>query len=144
VGGTGLARRLRITEEEARGFINRWWASFPAVRTLRERLAGEERHTLWGRCLPHNNVPRHIALNHVIQGYGRDIFAEGLLALEDGGLDEHLLLPLHDEYVLQLPAEIAAEIAALVASRLGEVELPVEHKVGGAAWSTLSAEDGKP
>ena len=55
----------------------------------------------------------------MIQGYGRDVFAAGLLALEDAGLDQHLLLPLHDEYVLALPADEAAalvdEIARLVA-----------------------------
>jgi DNA polymerase-1 len=142
MGAEGLARRLRIADEQARGFISRWWDSFLAVRRLRERLAGEERRTLWGRRLPADDVPKHIALNHVIQGYGRDVFAAGLLALEDAGLDQHLLLPMHDEYVLQLPDDwaddYAADVADCVRSRLGAVALPVDTTIGGRAWSTLT------
>jgi DNA polymerase I-like protein with 3'-5' exonuclease and polymerase domains len=143
MGGEGLARRLRIADEQARAFVSRWWESFPAVRKLRDRVAGEERRTLWGRRLPHNDVPEHIALNHVIQGYGRDVFAAGLLALEDAGLDRHLLLPMHDEYVLALPAgdaeQLAAEVAAQVGSRLGDVELPVATSIGGRSWASVGA-----
>jgi DNA polymerase-1 len=141
MGSQGLARRLRIPADEARSFVSRWWDEFPAVRKLRDRLAHEERRSLWGRRLP-ADVPDHVALNHVIQAYGRDLFAAGLLALEDADLDQHLLLPLHDEYVIQLPADTATataqEIAALVATRLHEVELPVEANVGARAWSSLS------
>ena len=94
-----------------------------------------------GTTSPRADVPEHIALNHVIQGYGRDVFAAGLLALEDAGLDERLLLPLHDEYVLRLPADPAAgeleEIARLVAARLGNVELPVEWAGGGRSWASV-------
>jgi DNA polymerase I-like protein with 3'-5' exonuclease and polymerase domains len=141
MGGEGLARRLRIPTDEAREFVTRWWNAFPAVRKLRDRLAGEERRSLWGRRLPGDDVPNHVALNHVIQAYGRDVFAAGLLALEDAGLDQHLLLPLHDEYVLALPAReaalLAGDIAALVATRLHNVNLPVEVTIGDRAWSTL-------
>ena len=109
----------------------------------RPSLLGEP-NPLWGRLLPNDGVSDHIALNHVIQGYGRDVFAAGLLALEDAGLDRHLLLPLHDEYVLTLPTSDAAalvhDIARLVASRLDDVELPVEANIGGRAWSSLSGE----
>jgi DNA polymerase-1 len=143
MGGEGLARRLRIADEQARAYVSRWWATFPAVRKLRDRVAHEERRTLWGRRLPHDDVPEYIALNHVIQGYGRDLFAAGLLALEDAGLDRHLLLPMHDEYVLALPADdaeqLAAEIAARVRSRLGDVELPVDTTIGGRSWASLGA-----
>jgi DNA polymerase-1 len=141
MGGEGLARRLRIDDEQARAFVSRWWDSFPAVRKLRDRLAGEERRSLWGRRLPGDDVPDHIALNHVIQGYGRDVFAAGLLALEDAGLDQHLLLPLHDEYVLQLPAwnaeTLADRISTLVSSELNGVELPVGSSVGSRSWASV-------
>jgi DNA polymerase-1 len=141
MGGAGLAKRLRIEEEEARAFISRWWDRFRAVRHFRDRIAREERRSLWGRRLPHDGVPDHIALNHVIQAYGRDVFCAGLHALEDAGLDQHLLLPLHDEYVLALPAdgaaELAAEIAGHVRSRLGEIELPVEANLGGRSWASV-------
>jgi DNA polymerase I-like protein with 3'-5' exonuclease and polymerase domains len=142
MGAEGLAHRLRIAEDQARAFVSRWSNSFPAVRKLRDRLAGEERRSLWGRLLPHDDVPDHIALNHVIQGYGRDVFAAGLLALEDAGLDKHLLLPLHDEYVLQLPADsaeaLAAEISSLVRSELNGVELPVGSTIGSRSWASIT------
>jgi DNA polymerase-1 len=141
MGAAGLAKRLRIDEQEARAFVSRWWDRFPAVRHFRVRVAREERRSLWGRRLPQDGVPDHIALNHVIQGYGRDVFCAGLLALEDAGLDQHLLLPLHDEYVLALPAngadELAAEIAGRVRGRLGETELPVETRIGGRSWASV-------
>jgi DNA polymerase I-like protein with 3'-5' exonuclease and polymerase domains len=146
MGGEGLARRLRIADEQARAFVSRWWESFPAVRKLRDRLAGEERRTLWGRRLPGDDVPEHIALNHVIQGYGRDVFAAGLLALEDADLDQHLLPPLHDEYVLQLPAHsaetLAGEISALVRSELNGVQLPVGASIGSRSWASITETQG--
>jgi DNA polymerase-1 len=143
MGGEGLARRLKIADDQARAFVARWWDAFPAVRRLRERLAREERTSLWGRRLPSENVPAHIALNHVIQAYGRDVFAQGLLALEDASADDRLLLPLHDEYVLTLDEGSATgdaeEIARLVRSRLGAVDLPVETNLGGRSWASVGA-----
>jgi DNA polymerase-1 len=145
MGAAGLASRLRISEQEARSLVNRWWRRFAAVRRFRDRVAREERRSLWGRPLPQFDVPDHIAIHHLIQGTGRDVFAAGLLALEDNGLDEHLLLPLHDEYVLQLPAgnaaELAAEIAGAVTARLGEVELPVEWTVGSRSWASVDTQE---
>jgi DNA polymerase I-like protein with 3'-5' exonuclease and polymerase domains len=116
---------------------------FAALRRFRDRVAREQRLSLWGRPLPRENVPDHIALNHVIQASGRDVFCDGLLALEDLGLDEHLLLPLHDEYVLQLPAgdatETARAITDAVSARIGDVELPVESTIGARSWASVGA-----
>ena len=142
MGAAGLALRLRISEDKARTFLDAWWERFPALRMFRASLADAgPQATPWGRPLPHDGVPDHIRLNHLIQGTGRDIFCNGLLALEDAGLDEYLLLPLHDEYVLQLPAEdaneLVAEIARCVRSELGGVPLPVECTVAGRSWASI-------
>jgi DNA polymerase-1 len=143
MGAAGLAGRLGIGEEAARSLVSRWWRRFGTLRRFRDRVAREERRSLWGRPLPQLDIPDHIAINHVIQATGRDVFCAGLLALEDAGLDAHLLLPLHDEYVLQLPAEsadeVADEITRAVAARIDEVELPVESTVGARSWASVGA-----
>jgi hypothetical protein len=113
-----LAARLRIEEQHAAAFIARWWVRFPAVRALRDPLADKPRLTPWGRCLPNQDDPAHIRLNHLVQGSGRDVFCAGLLAIEDAGLDDRLPLPLHDEYVLHVPNDTAEEAAA-AGRRLG-------------------------
>jgi DNA polymerase-1 len=143
MGAHGLALRLGVETNVAGDYINRWWTSFRAVRALRDRLGIHPQLTPWGRQLPSDDVPDHIRLNHLIQGSGRDIFCDGLLALEDAGLDHHLLLPLHDEYVVQLPADQAASLAATIASlvrvRLSDVDLPVETNLGGRSWANVGA-----
>jgi DNA polymerase-1 len=144
MGAHGLALRLGVDEDVAGDYISRWWSSFRAVKALRDRLRTHPQRTPWGRALPNDDVPDHIRLNHLIQGSGRDIFCDGLLALEDAGLDQHLLLPLHDEYVLQVPADsaeaLAAEIAALVRSELNGVELPVGANIGSRSWASITEE----
>jgi DNA polymerase I-like protein with 3'-5' exonuclease and polymerase domains len=141
MGASGLAARLGIEQARAADFIDRWWQRFPAVRVLRDSIADEPRLTPWGRRLPDRNVPDHIRLNHLVQGSARDIFCDGLLALEDAGLDEHLLLPLHDELVIAVPEDTAeyaaAAIADLVRSELDGVNLPVSWKVGGRSWASV-------
>jgi DNA polymerase family A len=76
MGAPGLARRLHVNPTEARSFLNAWWERFPALRRYRDRVSLEERRSPWGRLLPHENVPTHIALNPVIQATGRDIFCD--------------------------------------------------------------------
>ena len=138
--GYGLGQRLGISVAQAQRFLASWWARFPVLRRYAEELGDDDR-TPWGRRLP-VDVPHYAKLNHRIQAAGRDIFCAGLLRLEDAGLVDQLALPLHDEYVLSVPAATAqrdaALVAALVRSRLNGVPLPVETHVGGRSWGSAT------
>jgi DNA polymerase I-like protein with 3'-5' exonuclease and polymerase domains len=133
-----LAQRLGVSTAEAQRFLNAWWQRFPVLKRYAAEISDDDR-TPWGRRLP-VDVPHYAKLNHRIQASGRDIFAAGLLRLEDADLVDHLVLPLHDEYVLALPELLAGPFvertAALVGNELGGVPLPVEAHVGGRSWGS--------
>jgi DNA polymerase I-like protein with 3'-5' exonuclease and polymerase domains len=138
MGVESLTVRLGVTPEQAHAFLDGWWKRFPTLERYASTLSDVDR-TPWGRRLP-VNAPRHARLNHRIQAAGRDVFATGLLRLEDAGLVDHLALPLHDEYVLAVPEsgahELVARVARTVSSELGGVPLPVEANVGGRSWGS--------
>ena len=108
----------------------------------------------WGRRLP-IDARRHAKLNHRIQAAGRDIFCAGLLRLEDAGLVDHLVLPLHDEYVLTVPEdeahELVARAAAIVEQRARRGSAPRRRErrrallgVGEVTCVTLAWKRGQP
>ncbi len=141
----GLAQGLRIEQEEARGVIDGYFERFPGVRRYcRETIERARREgyvrTLFGRIryLPdlHNRVParrrfaERTAINTPIQGTAADIIKMAMLRLARGlaerGLRTRLVLQVHDELMVEAPAEETAEAArALVDAMEGAASLAV-------------------
>jgi len=114
----GLADRLGIPREEAKGFIDTYLARFDAVRAFMEATierAGEEGHvkTLWGRRrqIPElrarnwqvRKLGERLAVNTVIQGTAADIMKLALVscdrALRYSGV--RAVLTVHDEILFE-------------------------------------------
>jgi DNA polymerase-1 len=130
----GLADRLRIPQEEAQEFIDRYLERFPAVaRFMADAVTQAEEHgyvsTLFGR---RRQVPEirarnwqtrklgeRLAVNSIIQGTAADIIKVAMVrahrALAGEGLETRLILQIHDELLFEGPeheAQRACEIAA--------------------------------
>jgi DNA polymerase I len=129
----GLADRLRIEQEEAQEFIDRYLARFPAVaQFMRDAVEQAEQHgyvsTLFGRRrqIPEirarnwqtRKLGERLAVNTVIQGTAADIIKVAMVrahdALADAGLATRMILQIHDELLFEGPREEAEAAAELV------------------------------
>lgn len=91
---------------------------FPGMRTIMEELTGAasrmrargERSGVRlpsGRFVPCKPGKDYAALNYRIQGPAADYMKRCLVAMDSAGLGEFLLLPVHDEIILEVPEALA-------------------------------------
>jgi DNA polymerase-1 len=133
----GLADRLRIPQEEAQEFIDRYLERFPAVaRFMADAVTQAQEHgyvsTLFGR---RRQVPEirarnwqtrklgeRLAVNSVIQGTAADIIKVAMVrchdALAAAGLTTRMILQIHDELLFEGPQEEAERAAEIVSAEM--------------------------
>jgi len=158
----GLARALGIARGEAQAFIDAYFERFPGVRAYTEKtLASAEEtlqvETLYGRVRYIPDIrsrnravrenARRMAVNARIQGTAADLLKLAMVAVDRrlrAELDEaRLLLTVHDELVLEAPAEAIDGLSALVREEMeGVADLSVPLVVdmdSGPDWYEAKA-----
>jgi DNA polymerase-1 len=158
----GLGQRLSIPTREAQVILDAYFEAFPNVRAYMERTVREARmkgytETLFGRrrLIPEllSDNPRirqageRQAMNAGIQGLAADIFKVALVrldrVLEDAALQSRLILQVHDEVLLDVPAGEADRAAELtVESMMGAADLRVPLAVNLASGPTWADAKG--
>jgi DNA polymerase-1 len=73
--------------------------------------------TPFGRELPIDEARRYAALNYMVQSTARDLFVIGGVRIINAGYGQWLWLPIHDEWVLNVPEDQAERVA----KELGEI-----------------------
>ena len=140
MGAQKLAQELKISTTQAKDFIARYFERLQGLKEFYEGVeASARKHgfvtTLGGRrrLLPDINsasgqaaaLARRQAINTVIQGSAADIIKLAMLAVARDErlreLDARLLLQVHDELLLEVPADAAEEVGALVARLMQDV-----------------------
>ena len=158
----GLAQRLSIEPPEAQQILDAYFGAFPAVRAYMDRTVAEARsrgytETLFGRRrpLPDLHSPnRNLrmaaerqAMNAGIQGLAADLFKVALVRL-DGALEEkhlasRIVLQVHDEVIVEVPADeepVTGDLVpAVMAGVADAVELAVPLEVS-ASWGDTWAD----
>ncbi len=132
-----LANDLGISQSEAKEFIDSYFARYPKIReyldaTLEEARTTGKVTTLFGRVryIPeiHNrswtvrgNAER-MATNAPIQGTAADLLKLAMIrldrVLEERAPDAAMLLTVHDEIVLEVPARSVEQVEPLVRSTM--------------------------
>ena len=156
-GPFALARQLGITQEEARAFIQEYFTRFAGVRAWLDRTVVEAREkgyveTLFGR---RRYVPElkdrnynirafgeRTATNSPLQGSAADLIKIAMVriaaALTAGGLASRMILQVHDELVLEVPAgevSIATELVKRHMERAADLRVPLVVTIGvGMNW----------
>ncbi|HVS62903.1 MAG TPA: DNA polymerase I [Thermoanaerobaculia bacterium] len=153
----GLAQRLGIEPKEAKSFIDAYFEQFPGVRRYMDETTERVRktgyvETLYGRVrfLPDINSrnyalrenAKRMAINAPIQGTAADLLKLAMIAVERRLAGENgragLLLTVHDELVLEVPAEEAERLAVALREEMegvAELRVPLEVEVGiGETW----------
>jgi DNA polymerase-1 len=153
----GLADRLRIEQEEAQEFIDRYLERFPAVaRFMADAVTQAQEHgyvsTLFGR---RRQVPEirarnwqtrklgeRLAVNSIIQGTAADVIKVAMVrchdALADAGLATRMILQIHDELLfegLEEEAQRACEIVSAEMVGAADLDPPLVVDAGiGPNW----------
>ncbi|WP_067730537.1 DNA polymerase I [Oceanobacillus damuensis] len=153
----GLSQNLGITRKEAKRFIERYFESYPGVKTYMEEIVQEAKHkgfvtTLMNRrrYLPEitsrnfnvRSFAERTAMNTPIQGSAADIIKKAMIdlywKLKDEKLQARILLQVHDELILEAPKEEIDKLKEIVPEMMeNTVELNVPLKVDyayGGSW----------
>lgn len=162
MGVLGFARAAGVGRDQAKRFMEEYFARFGGVARYMERTKEEAYEkgyvsTLLGRRRPLGDIRSRIpqlaaaaermAINHPIQGTGADLMKLAMLAtdrlIRTGPLADRarMLLQVHDELVLEVRADAVAETAAAVRAAMEsvhrlEVPLVVDVKTGDN-WSHM-------
>ena len=150
----GLAKSLNIEQDEAATFIAAYFQRYPGVdKFLAEILEGCRTNgyvkTILGRrrairgvrpeAPRQRNLPERTAINTVIQGSAADLIKLAMLAvhrsLAKRNFAARLLLQIHDELLLEVPADELDRLAELVRGEMAgvaslAVPLVVDVKTG--------------
>ena len=154
----GLSQQLRISPDEARGYMDEYFEQFGGVRDYLRDIVAKARmdgytQTMLGRrrYLPdltsdnrqRREMAERMALNAPIQGSAADIIKVAMLAasveLRVAGLQSRMLLQVHDELLFEVaPGELEA-VQSLVRVAMGgaaELTVPLEVSMGwGRSWA---------
>jgi DNA polymerase-1 len=83
------------------------------MRRLREEGQGYV-YTWTGRRLPCDEDRAYTLVNYLIQGGAAEVFKANLIKLDQADLTELLIVPVHDEIVLNAPRKDAQEVMQVV------------------------------
>lgn len=154
----GLASRLHISNEEARNYIDNYFARYPLVKAYLDGIIEEARDqgyvtTLMQRrrYLPEmNNRNRQVreaaertAINMPFQGSAADLIKLAMVQLhqqiQTENLPCHMLLQIHDELLFEIPEAAVDEMVPRIKETMEHVwdlEVPLTVDVGqGDNWA---------
>ncbi len=153
----GLSQRVGISRKEAKKVIDDYYDTYKGVRRFMEEVPEKARElgfvrSIYGRIRPipgindrngnvRNRAERE-AINMPIQGTASDIVKIAMLHVDDAlrreGLKARLLMQVHDELLVEAPAEEAERVADLLRREMEsavELDVPLKVEVGiGDNW----------
>ena len=153
----GLASNLHISRREAAEFIERYFARYGAVRRFMDACVAQGKAegysvTMYGRRRPlpelsstnynRRQFGERAAMNTPVQGAAADIIKIAMNAvhsrLSAEGLRARLILQVHDELIVECPAEEETQVAALLAECMegaAQLSVPLVADVhAGHSW----------
>ncbi len=126
--GAGVAKQALtagVAEGQMRTVSDSLDTRFPGMALFQKQIedAGMRRlraegqgyvYTWTGRRLPCDEDRVYSLLNYLIQGGAAEVFKSNLVKLDQADLTEYLIVPVHDEIVLNAPRKEAQEIMKVV------------------------------
>lgn len=154
--GAGIAKQALtagVPETQMREVADAFDARYPGVNMFARQVedAGMRRLrsegqayvlSKYGRRLPCDDTRVYTLVNYLIQGSAAEVFKANLLKLDAAGLGDFMIVPVHDEIVMQVPrgdvADIAPVIVDCMTTRDGyDIPLTSGFSGPGANWGEL-------
>ncbi len=156
-GAFATAQSLGVTTKEAQEFMNRYFASYPKVRSFMSGVISDARtnsfvQTLWGRRRhflnlndrndPIRKADERAACNAPLQGSAADLIKLAMIRLNkeliERKLQTKLILQVHDELVLDVPKSELEETKQIVIAAMSMDQpllVPLRVDIGvGTNW----------
>lgn len=153
----GLSQNLNISRQEAKAFIDRYFATYPGVKEYMDTAIQEARDKGYVTTLLHRrrylpdihsknfnlrSFAERMAMNTPIQGTAADIIKYAMIQidqrLEKENWQSRMLLQVHDELIFEAPMEELASLKEMIVTMMeGAVPLDVPLRVDvseGANW----------
>lgn len=126
--GAGVAKQALtagVPEPQMREVSNSFDRNYPGMSIFQKKIdqLGAKRlkeegqgyvYTWTGRRIPCDEDRTYTLVNYLIQGGAAEVFKSNLVKLDQADLTDYLIVPVHDEIVLQAPRKEAEEIKQLV------------------------------
>jgi DNA polymerase-1 len=121
-----MAFTAGVETETMREVVEAFDRNYPGVKTLQRNIeeAGMTRlreegqgyvQTRTGRRLPCDSDRVYSLTNYLIQATAAEVFKMNLVKLDQADLTEYMVVPVHDEIVLQVPRSEVEEVKQVVA-----------------------------
>jgi DNA polymerase-1 len=160
ISAFGLAAQLGIPQQEARAYIDRYFARYEGVKAFIEQTLAETRRTgsvrtMFGRVRPIPDIEsrnpnqrgfaERTAVNTPLQGTAADLIKLAMIALDrklsERKLKTRMVLQVHDELLFEVPTDEKAEVEELVRTEMEgvvELDVPLVADLGfGENWRDL-------
>jgi DNA polymerase-1 len=150
-----FAKTAGITLEQGQTVRRRWNELFPGVTRFQNevmRVALQRRDTegqSYVRCpVTHRRQvadpgKEYALVNFLIQGAAAAVLKYKILELDSAGLGEWMVVPVHDEIILDLPRDRAADAAAILRDVMNDRDMfkvPITASVShGPSWGSKEA-----
>jgi DNA polymerase I len=126
--GAGVAKQALtagVPEAQMRSVSDSFDANYPGMSVFQRQVdnIGQTRfrnegqgyvHTWTGRRIPCDEDRTYTLVNYLIQGGAAEVFKSNLVKLDQADLTDYLIVPVHDEIVLEAPRKDAEEVKHLV------------------------------
>jgi len=156
--GAGIpkfAKTAGVTEDVARAVFNRLHQLYPGVRKFQKSVD----EVAWGRFNTEGQAyvrspltnRRHVAdggkvyalVNYLIQGTAAEVLKMKILAADAAGLGDYLVVPVHDELIIDVPGDMVTDAAHALLKSMNDTELfsvPITASVSvGERWGSKEA-----
>jgi len=126
--GAGVAKQALtagVSEPQMRSVSDSFDANYPGMMQFQKQIEnigmtrlrqeGQGYVKTWtGRRIPCDEERVYTLVNYLIQGGAAEVFKSSLVRLDQADLTEHLIVPVHDEIVLQAPKDQVEEFKRIV------------------------------
>jgi DNA polymerase-1 len=126
--GAGVAKQALtagVPKENMQAVSDSFDVNYPGMALFQRQIndVGQRRfrsegqgyvYTWTGRRIPCDDDRTYTLVNYLIQGGAAEIFKSNLVKLDQADLTDYLIVPVHDEIVLQAPRKDAQEVKQLV------------------------------
>jgi len=136
--GAGIAKlalTAGISHEQAAAAMHAFDASFPGVRAFQNRVqrialerktsegVGYVRSPLTHRRHPSDSGKEYALVNYLVQGLAAEMFKMKILELDAAGLGDFMVLPVHDEIIMDVPKDNLRDVIGTLQKVMNDDQL---------------------
>lgn len=139
-GAKTFAATTGLPIHEAKGIMQAFDRAYPEIANFANDICNMGHGDEWvtieapsGRRHKAKAYEAYKLVNYVVQGHGADVLKRAMVDLDNSGLGDYVVMPVHDELVFDAPSSIAEDVLAdamtLMTDDSTSVPLTVEGKI---------------